>query len=415
MFNMAQYCFVDKEVLNKLESFTKSTWNPFSKEEFTSTLTKCNNLSTPSLNELAWRYLKHILKDSTCLKNIINITNMCFKLGYWPSYFKTSTTIVILKPNKLSYDSHKSFRPIVLLNTLGKLIKKVISDRLQFHTTSNNFIYQSQLGGLKFKSTFDTGIVLTHFIHMRWVRNLPTSTLAFDISQFFLSLNHWLLTLILSKVGLDPRVVKFFLNYLVGKRTQYFWNNFSFLFFNIDIGVGQESALSPILSAIYLALSLHILENYLKILKIPISILLFVDDGLLVAQSKSFSISNSLLFCSYNIISFLLSRFDLIVEHSKTEVFYFTRLHGSFNLPPLDLSFIGSPMLYPKDTWKYLRFIFDRKLLFYQHIDFYSNKAISTVKCIKILGNLVRGLIPHQKCLLYRSYILPIALYGFQL
>ena len=66
----------------------------------------------------------------------------------------------------MSYDSPKSFRPIVLLNTLGKLIEKVIGNRLQFHTISNNFIYQSQLGGLKFKFTSDVGIVLTYFIHM---------------------------------------------------------------------------------------------------------------------------------------------------------------------------------------------------------------------------------------------------------
>ena len=72
-------------------------------------------------------------------------------------------------------------------------------------------------------------------------------------------------------------------------------------------------------------------------------------------------------------------------------------------------------MLYSKDTWKYLGFIFNRKLLFHQHIDFYFNKVISTVKCMKILGNSVRGLVPHQKYLLYKSYILLIALYGFQL
>jgi len=154
--------------------------------------------------------------------------------------------------------------------------------------------------------------------------------------------------LILDKANLDLRVVKFFSNYLIGRRTQYFWNNFSSLFFNIDIGVGQESALSPILSVIYLASFLYISENHLKILKIPISILLFVDNGLLVVQSKSFSISNSLLFCSYNIISSLLSRFGLIVEHSKTEVFHFTRLHRLFNPPPLDLSFIDGSMLYPQ-------------------------------------------------------------------
>ena len=65
--------------------------------------------------------------------------------------------------------------------------------------------------------------------------------------------------------------------------------------------------------------------------------------------------------------------------------------------------------------WKYLRFIFNRKLSFYQHIDFYCNRAISIVKCIRILGNSSCGIIPTQKCLLYRYCILPIALYSFQL
>jgi len=37
------------------------------------------------------------------------------------------------------------------------------------------------------------------------------------------------------------------------------------------------------------------------------------------------------------------------------------------------------------------------------------------VKCMKILGNLMRGLNPQQKHLLYRSSTLPIALYRFQL
>ena len=58
------------------------------------------------------------------------------ELEYWPLYFKRSTTIVIPKPNKKSYNSPKSFRPIVLLNIVGKLIEKVIRERLQFNTTS---------------------------------------------------------------------------------------------------------------------------------------------------------------------------------------------------------------------------------------------------------------------------------------
>ena len=230
---------------------------------------------------------------------------------------------------------------------------------------------------------------------MGWVKNLSTSTLAFDIAQFFPSLNHHLLTLILGKVGFNLCIVKFFSNYLVSRKIHYFQNSFYSPSFNVNVGIGQGSALSPILLAFYLLSFLHILENQLKNLKIPIFILSFVDNGLLVAQNKSFHLSNSLLFCSYNVISNLLLKFGLLVEHSKTKVFYFTRSHSTFNPPPLDLSSIGGPILYSKNSWKYLDFIFDRKLLFHQHIDFYSNKMISTVKCMKILGNLVQGLNLH--------------------
>ena len=103
------------------------------------------------------------------------------------------------------------------------------------------------------------------------------------------------------------------------------------------------------------------------------------------------------------------------MEHSKTEVFHFSRLQGPFNPPPLNLSPIGGPILYPKESWRYLGFIFDRKLLFHNHINFYVNKVILTVKCMKILGNSMRGLNPHQKYFLYRSCAMPIVLYGFQL
>ena len=150
-----------------------------------------------------------------------------------------------------------------------------------------------------------------------------------------------------------------------------------------------------------------------KNLNIPISIISFVDDGLFISQNRSFHISNSRLFCSYNVMMKLLKKFGLIVEHSKTEVFHFNRSHSDFNPPSLDLTPIGGSVLWPKNTWKYLGFIFNRKLAFYQHINFYSNKAMSTVKCMKILGSSNRGINPSQKRLLYRSCILPIALYEF--
>jgi len=196
-------------------------WNLFSKEEFRQAINKCNNSSAPGLDKLTWQHLKSIIKQDDCLNNITNITDACIILEYWPNHFKRLTMVVISKPNKQTYDYPKSFHPIVLLNTLGKLIEKIITERLQFHVTVNDFIHQSQLGGLKFKSTTNVGIALTHIIHSGWVKNSTTSTLVFDIAQFFPSLNHYFLICILQKAVLDSRVVNFFTDYLVSRKTNY--------------------------------------------------------------------------------------------------------------------------------------------------------------------------------------------------
>ena len=72
--------------------------------------------------------------------------------------------MIIPKLNKMVYDHPKSYCPIVLLNTLGKLIEKVITERLQFLVVRNDFIHLSQLDSLKFKSTTDAGVALTHIV-----------------------------------------------------------------------------------------------------------------------------------------------------------------------------------------------------------------------------------------------------------
>ena len=105
----------------------------------------------------------------------------------------------------------------------------------------------------------------------------------------------------------------------------------------------------------------YVFEKRLKILKIPVSVLSFVDNGLFIAQSKSLHILNSNHFCSYHIMSLLLDQFGLVIEHGKTEVFYFFRSHSIFNPLSLDLSLLGGPVLWPQENWRYLGFIFNRK------------------------------------------------------
>ena len=129
---MAQDCYIDISLLSEISNKHSMRWLPFSEEEFISSINKCNNSSTPRSNKLSWKHLKYIVKDNAYLKKIINIADTCFEIGYWPSHFKVLTSIIISKPNKELYDFPKAFKSIVLLNTISKLIKKVIGERLQF-------------------------------------------------------------------------------------------------------------------------------------------------------------------------------------------------------------------------------------------------------------------------------------------
>ena len=129
-FNTALHHQVDINILDEIADKPPSLWALFSEEEFKSAIANCNNFSTLGPDKLSWSHLKIILKDDDCLGIIISIANTCINLGFWSSHFKKFMTVIIPKPNKASYDSSKSFRPIVLLNTMNKLIEKVIGERL---------------------------------------------------------------------------------------------------------------------------------------------------------------------------------------------------------------------------------------------------------------------------------------------
>ena len=135
-------------------------WKLFLKKEFKNAISKYNNSSVPGSDKILWKILKQIINFNNCLVSIINITNACINLGYLPLHFKSSTSIIIPKPNKSSYDSPKLFHPIILLNIFSKLIEKVIRERTQFHTITNNFIYPYQFSRLKQHSTSDASMFL---------------------------------------------------------------------------------------------------------------------------------------------------------------------------------------------------------------------------------------------------------------
>ena len=125
-------------LLDKIISKSIMEQLSFPKKEFKNTIHNCNNLSSPGLDHISQKHLKVVIEDDKCLLNIINIADTCIDQL---TYFKTSSSIIIPKPNKMTYNSPKIFHPIVLLNTLRKLIKKVIDKRLQYQSIISNFVH----------------------------------------------------------------------------------------------------------------------------------------------------------------------------------------------------------------------------------------------------------------------------------
>jgi len=81
------------------------------------------------------------------------------------------------------------------------------------------------------------------------------------------------------------------------------------------------------------------------------------------------------------------------MKYDKSEIFHFSRVHNDSN-PELDLSAIGTLILKPKTYWWYLGFYFDWWFSFKKHVQFYSTKALTTVKAIGMLSNSTWGLLP---------------------
>jgi hypothetical protein len=92
------------------------------------------------------------------------LANTCLQSGHWPAEFKASTMVVILKPGKQLYDTPKLFCLIVLLNTLGKMFEKMLSNRLQFKAAEHGVLHPNQFGGVCQSFTKDAGCFLTHIV-----------------------------------------------------------------------------------------------------------------------------------------------------------------------------------------------------------------------------------------------------------
>ncbi len=235
-YNSATGRVVDLTMLEPLPRRPAREWAPFPALELTQALSACSGNSAPGPDHVTWVHLKRIVAAPGCCEVLLALANACLRVGHWPGHFKDSVSVVIPKPGKPSYSTPQAFRPIVLLNTIGKLFEKMIANRFQFDMIALDLVHPNQFGGVRQRSTEDAGAYLTHLVRAGWARKLKTSVIAFDIAQFFPSLNHEFLLAVMEQQGFPVEILCFFRSYLIERFTSYCWNNFKSDPMQADVG-----------------------------------------------------------------------------------------------------------------------------------------------------------------------------------
>jgi hypothetical protein len=278
---------------------------------------------------------------------------------------------VVPKPGKEDYSLPKCYRPIALLECLGKLLEKVIARWLSHDITSLSLIPTSQFGAWPHSSTVDAGLCLTHDVETAHALGSVCGMILFDIQGFFDNINHARLVALVRSLGFPPEICSWISSFLCNRTARLRFNNFTSEEIDLELGTPQGSPLSPILSIIYASPLLHLAKTWEGA-----TLLMFIDDGNIFACGPSYGILAMRLCNFYTSCHDWCRRAGLTIEPDKTEALFFTRrrprpnIHGvcpdTLFLPDWEHS--TYIRVKSADHVHYLGFHFDHKLSWDKHI-----------------------------------------------
>ena len=205
--------------------FNRRGFPLISAAEVREALNDTSDTSSPSPDKITWHILKKAMWINGAIEGLAALYSCVVESGTWPSWFKLSECVIIPKPNKPNYTIPKAYRPISLLNTVGKLLTKIIANRMQFDAAAHNLLHPGQCRGIRKHATIDAGVVLASFITNAKEAGLHMTACMFDISQFFPSLDHRVTALVLTRLGFDYKLVTLMGSYFRDRTTFYRWDS----------------------------------------------------------------------------------------------------------------------------------------------------------------------------------------------
>ena len=176
--------------------------------------------------------------------------NKCLSEGTFPHSWKAATVVPLhKKANSLDVND---LRPISLLPLPGKIMEKIICNRLQNYMQEQDLLCPFQHGYRKNHSTQTAIGKHLSTIVFNTINNSPTYCLYLDYKKAFDTISHKIMLKKLAALGLSDLTCQWFKSYLVNRKQCTIANDCVSPFKNISYGVPQGSVLGPVLFSIYI-------------------------------------------------------------------------------------------------------------------------------------------------------------------
>jgi hypothetical protein len=161
---------------------------PITVDEAFALLSHTSNTSSPGDSGIGWALLKCGWGPAS--ETLTVVYNACITLGHHLAIWKNAVVVVIPKPDQPDYTQAKAHRPISLLETMSKLLEKVVAQHMQHDIVTEELIPTAQFGGRRHSSCLDAGLTLLHDVQAAHSAGLKCGIMLFDVKGFFDHVNH---------------------------------------------------------------------------------------------------------------------------------------------------------------------------------------------------------------------------------
>lgn len=337
------------------------------------------------------------------LPSLQNLFNACLKQGYCPSHFKETSTVVLRKQGKDDYTQPKSYRPIALLNTLGKALEAVVANRLSYLADSHNLLPTRHTGGRKLASTEHAIHFLLQRIHQAWSEDKVASLLLLDVSGAYDNVSRERLLHNLRKRRICAQITRWVESFLSGRSTTIKLQEYTAPSAPIQTGIPQGSRISPILYLFYNA-------DLIEACQTPdTEVVGYIDDVSILAVGPSAQRNCKLLKGIHRKADTWAVKHGSQFAPAKYELVHFTRdpkMNSTHALRLPHATVKASP------SCRYLGIHMDTKLRWDYHREKVEERATKRLAALSALASSTWGVGLTNLRHVYRAMIVPQMLYG---